>query len=305
VQKPKRKEVTKSVSEAVAQIEDGMTVAVGGLGADNHPMAVVREIIKQKKKNLTVVGSATAGLDIDLLIGAGCAKKVIAPYVGLEMYCPIGHNFRKYAESGEIEIWECSEYILYAGLFAAASGQDFLSWHGGIGSSVPKLNKDLVEFTDPIGGKKKYLAVPAIRPDWSIIHVGWSDAYGNGQHVGAPFGDRWLARAANRIMLCAERIVPNSFIRKNPFMTSVSYADCVVEAPYGAHPYAAHGFYHADDEHIKDYVNCSNANRKGDTKKWDDYLKRTTHDPKDHVEYLEGIGIRKLLGLYEHPVVSW
>ena len=157
-EKPERRAVTASISDAVAQIENGMTVAVGGLGADNHPMAVIREIIKQGKKDLTIVGSATAGLDVDLLIGAGCVRKIIAPYVGLEMYCPIGHNFRKYAESGEIEIWECSEYILYAGLFAAASGQDFLSWHGGIGSSVPKLNKDLVEFTDPIGGKKKYLA---------------------------------------------------------------------------------------------------------------------------------------------------
>ena len=122
----KRKEVVAPVKEAAAKIRDGMTIAVGGFGADNHPMALVREIIRNGTKNLTVIASATAGLEIDLLIGAGCVKKLIAPYVGQEMYCPIGHNFRKYAESGAIEIWECSEYILYAGLFAAASGQEFL-----------------------------------------------------------------------------------------------------------------------------------------------------------------------------------
>ena len=96
----KRKEVVKSIEEAVAQIKDGQTVAIGGFGADNHPMAIVREMIRTGKKNLTLVASATAGLEIDLLIGAGCVKKLYAPYVGQEMYCPIGHNFRKYAEVG-------------------------------------------------------------------------------------------------------------------------------------------------------------------------------------------------------------
>ena len=94
----KRKEVTKSIEDAVALIKDGQTVAIGGFGADNHPMAIVREMIRTGKKNLTIVASATAGLEIDLLIGAGCVKKLIAPYVGQEMYCPIGHNYRKYAE---------------------------------------------------------------------------------------------------------------------------------------------------------------------------------------------------------------
>src|ERR1700681_3403418 len=240
----KRKEVVSSVKDAAAKIRDGMTIAVGGFGADNHPMALVREIIRNGTKNLTVIASATAGLEIDLLIGAGCVKKLIAPYVGQEMYCPIGHNFRKYCEAGEIELWECSEYILYAGLFAAASGQEFFAWRGGVGTSIPELNPDLVQFIDPIGKTKKIIAVPPLRADWAIIHVGWSDAYGDGQHLGA--------RAADRIMVQAQRVVPNSVIRKNPFMTTIAYADCVVEAPYGGHPYAAHGFYKEDVEFIRD-----------------------------------------------------
>ena len=214
----KRKEVIASIEEAAAKIRDGMTVAVGGFGADNHPMTLVREIIRNGTRNLTVIASATAGLEIDLLIGAGCVKKLIAPYVGQEMYCPIGHNFRKYAESGAIEIWECSEYILYAGLFAAASGQEFFAWRGGVGTSIPDLNPDLVQFVDPIGKTKKIIAVPPLRADWALIHVGWSDSYGNGQHLGARFGDRWLARAADRIMVQAERIVPNSVTAGYPLM---------------------------------------------------------------------------------------
>ncbi len=275
--KPKRREVVMPLKDAAAQIDNGMTIAVGGFGSDNHPMAVVREIIKRGVKDLTVIGSATAGLDIDMLIGAGCVKKLIACYV----------------------------YILYAGLFAGASGMDFFAWRGGIGSSIPTLNKDLVEFTDPIGKEKKYLAVPALRADWAIIHVGWSDPFGNGQHFGAPFGDRWLARAADRIMLQAERVVPNDLIRKNPFMTSVSYADCVVEAPYGAHPFAAHGFYREDVDHLKEYVGASDQARRGDTASWDRYLKSYVTGPSDHVDYLDKIGLRKLLDLYTPPVVTW
>jgi glutaconate CoA-transferase subunit A len=298
----KRKEVVASVTDAAARIKDGQTVAIGGFGADNHPMALVREIIRKGTKDLTIIASATAGLEIDLLIGAGCVKKLIAPYVGQEMYCPIGHNYRKYAEEKKIEVWECSEYILYAGLFAAASGQEFFAWRGGVGTSIPDLNPDLVQFTDPIGKTKKIIAVPPLRADWAIIHVGWSDAYGNGQHLGARFGDRWMARAANRIMTQCERIVPNSVIRKNPFMTTIAYADVVVEAPYGGHPYAAHGFYKEDVDFIQDYVKCSEANRKGDKKTWDDYLKRHV---KPHYDYLDTVGIKKLLGLYIHPIVSW
>src|SRR5262249_2122651 len=108
----KRKEVVTPIEEAGSKKKDRGTVAGGGFGADQHPMTLIREIIRNGRKDLTVIASATAGLEIDLLIGAGCVKKLIAPYVGQEMYCPIGHNYRKYAESGQIEIWECSEYIL-------------------------------------------------------------------------------------------------------------------------------------------------------------------------------------------------
>ena len=80
----KRKEVVKSIEEAAALIKDGQTVAIGGFGADNHPMAIVREMIRTDKKNLTIVASATAGLEIDLLIGAGCVKKLIATSLGQE-----------------------------------------------------------------------------------------------------------------------------------------------------------------------------------------------------------------------------
>jgi glutaconate CoA-transferase subunit A len=241
--------------------------------------------IRRKIRNLTVIGAATAGLELDLLIGAGCVKKVIAPYVGAELHAPVGNCFRYAAENDEVEVYETTEYLLYSQLDAAARGLGFLPWRGGVGTSLPVLNKDYVPFNDPINGEP-YLAVPALQADWAIIHVGQADIFGNGQHGGARFGDRLLSRAAERVMLTAERIVPNSEIRKNPFNTSVAYADAVVEAPYGCHPFASHGFYVEDEDAIEEYVKASAAYRKRDMAGWNSYLDRWITGPRSHKEYL-------------------
>ena len=295
-EKPTRKKVVATEEEAVSRIESGMTIAVGGFSVVNHGMPIVRQIIKKGIKHLTVVGAATAGLEVDLLIGAGCVDKLIAPYVGGEIYAPVGNCFRKAVENSELELWECSEYILYARLQAQAMGLGFMPWRGGLGSSVPDLNPELKEFQDPIHGET-YLAVPALEIDWAIIHVGIADEFGNGQHLGACFGDRLMVQASNRVILVTEQIVPNAVIRRNPYRTSVPYSDVVVEAPFASHPWAAHASYGEDVEHIKEYVSASLALRKGDPKPFTAYLDKYIHGPGDHNEYLQLIGLRKLMHL--------
>ena len=151
--RPHRKEVLMGEKEAAALIKDGDVVIVGGFGTVNHPMPIIRALIRHKVKNLTVIGAATAGLEIDLLIGAGCVKKVIAPYIGAELHAPIGHCYRRAAESDEVEVYETTEYLLYSQLDAAARGLGFLPWRGGVGTSLPTLNPDYVPFNDPINGE--------------------------------------------------------------------------------------------------------------------------------------------------------
>jgi glutaconate CoA-transferase subunit A len=294
--RPKRREVLTGEDEAAGLIRNGDVIIVGGFGTVNHPMPIIRALIRRKVKNLTVIGAATAGLEIDLLIGAGAVRKVIAPYVGAELYAPIGHCFRRAAENGEVEVYETTEYLLYSQLDAAARGLGFLPWRGGVGTSIPVLNPDYVPFKDPIHGEL-YLAVPALHADWAIIHVGQADVYGNGQHAGARFGDRLLSRAAERVMLTAERIVPNREIRKNPWATSVAYADVVVEAPYGSHPFASHGFYVEDDEAIQEYVSASVAFRRRDMRAWDAYLDRWVTGVATHADYLARLSKDRLAKL--------
>src|SRR4030067_1577107 len=112
-----------------------MTIIIGGFITSSHPMAVIRQIIKNRVKDLTVIGSASSGLDVDMLIAGGCAKKVISPYIGGEALAPIGPVFRVAAQRGEMDVWEIAESMYYAGLRASAHMLPFMRWQGCVGTS--------------------------------------------------------------------------------------------------------------------------------------------------------------------------
>jgi glutaconate CoA-transferase, subunit A len=277
----------------------GMSIALGGLATACHAMVFVRHIIRRGLRDLTVIGSAVGGLDVDLLIGAGCVRKVISPYVGAEALAPIGPFFRAAAERGEIQVWECDEGQYYAGLQAAGQMLPFLPCRGGVGTSYPEVNPDLKLFTDPIAGQT-LLAVPAIEPDLALLHAAQADTYGNLQFVGTGYADRLLWRAATRTLVQVERVVSNEEIRRFPERTAL-LAHGVVRAPFGAHPFSSPGFYLEDREHLGLLVEAGRAYaRQGDRSPFEAYLDRFVRKPTEHVEYLEAIGLRRLLGLHEY-----
>src|SRR5688500_5755830 len=92
-----------SLDEALAPISDGATVGIGGTIISDHPMALVRGLVRRRLRNLTVV-APTAGLDVDLLVAAGCVAKIHTAYVGAEGAAPIGPAFRAAAESGALDV---------------------------------------------------------------------------------------------------------------------------------------------------------------------------------------------------------
>lgn len=295
-----RKSLVIGEAEAAEMIRDGMTIAIGGFINSSHPMAVVRQIIRRGVKNLTVVGAASGGLDLDLLIAAGCVKKLVTTYMGGEHYCPVAPFFRVAAQRGELEIFECDEGMFYCALRAAAQGLPSTPWKAGIGTSFPEINPEIKVYNDPISGEP-VLAIPAITPELAIIYAAHSDAYGNVQHVGTGFGDRAMWRAAKKTIAQVERVLPNEEIRKDPRATSLYGVDAVVRAPYGSHPFAGPGYYIEDGANIREYVAAGNAYAKnGDRKPFDNYLQKYVLDPKTHEDYLEVIGIRRLISLHEY-----
>ncbi len=271
-----------------------MTLAVGS----PPPMALLRQIIRRRVKNLTVIDT---GLSLDLLIAAGCVRKVVSYYAGGGAGVPVAPSFRRAAELGEIEVWECEEGILTAGLQAAAQLLPFLPWRGGIGTSIPEVNPDLKIFQDPLQGET-LIAVPPIKPDLAFLHAAAADPYGNVQHMGGPgWLDLFLHRAADRTVVQVERVMPNEETRRNPWATTIAGADAIVRAPYGAHPFYSRGFYIQDQPHLQSYLQAATlAAKENRPDALQRYLAYYCFEPKTHGDYLERVGIKRLLSLYEY-----
>ena len=243
----KRKERIENERTVASWVSNGMTIAVG----EPFPMALLRALMRQQVKNLTVICS---GIALDMLVASGCAKKVIAYYAGGGPGVPVAPTFRRAAEAGEIEIWECEEGILTAGLEAAGKGLPYSPWRGGIGTSLPEINTDLKLISDPINGEP-LIAVPAIKPDVTFLHAASADAFGNVQHLGGPgWLDLFLHRAAHRTAVQVEKVVSNEQIRANPWHTTIDNADAIVRAPYGAHPFYSRGHYVQDKAFVQFYL---------------------------------------------------
>ncbi len=279
---------------AVAEwIESGMTIAIG----QPTPMALVRSIIRRGIKDLTIID---AGFSLDLLIAAGCVRKVVSYYAGGGFGNPVTPAFRRAAERGEIEVWECEEGILCAGLQAAAQSLPFLPWRGGIGTSIPEVNRDLKIFHDPINGET-LIAVPPIKPNIAILHAAHADAYGNVQHIGGPgWIDLFFYRAADRTIVQVEKIIANEEVRADPWKTTIAAADAIVRAPFGAHPFYSRGYYVQDNEHLREYNESADSAARGDHQAMDAYLAHYCTEPTSLGDYLEKIGIKRLLALHEY-----
>ena len=280
-------------SAAASWIESGMTIAIG----QPTPMALVRSLIRRGVKDLTVVD---AGFSLDLLIAARCVRKVLSYYAGGGFGNPVTPAFRAAAERGEIEVWECEEGILCAGLQAAAQSLPFLPWRGGVGTSIPEVNRELKIFKDPISGET-LIAVPPIKPDVAILHAAHADAYGNVQHIGGPgWIDLFMYRAADRTIVQVEKIIANEEVRADGWKTTIAAADAIVRAPFGAHPFYSRGYYVQDSDHLREYNDAANSAVRGDAKPLDAYLDRYCRKPATLADYLETIGIKRLLALHEY-----
>ena len=278
---------------AAAWIEDGMTVAIG----EPAPMALVRQIVRRGVRNLAVVAS---GFALDMLIAAGCVRKTVSYYAGGGPGIPVLPSFRRAAERGEVEVWECEEGILCAGLQAAAQMLPFMPWRGGVGTSLPEVNPDLKLFRDPIRGEE-LIAVPPIKPDLTLLHAAAADAYGNVRHLGGPgWLDLFQYRAADRTIVQVEQVVSNEEIRADPWATTIAAADAIVRARFGAHPFYSRGFYITDGPHLHAYLQAAEKAAGGDRAALEQYLDRHCRKPEGLAEYLETIGMKRLLELHEY-----
>lgn len=282
------------VAEAVGDVPDGAVVGIGGTLTAGRPMALLRELLRRRPRDLTLV-SPVAGLDIDLAVAAGCVRRVVTSYVGAEGLAAVGPALRAAVERGEVEAVDRDEAQCILGLRAAGQRLPFLPWLGGVGTDIADVTSGLVEFDDPISGRP-LLAVPAIELDVALVHAEWSDAYGNVQFAGTGHTDPVLAAAARRVVVQCDRIVPNAWIRRNPSATHFWRHCMVTRTPWGTHPYAS-ALIEADGEHLKEYVDAARAAVRGEPDAMKFYLDRYVDGPAGHEDYLDAVGIRRIVEL--------
>lgn len=261
-----RRSKLKTAAQALADVPDGAKVIAGGVHLSNTPMALVRQLVRQGARDLEIIPTPATGLWVDLLIAAGCVRKVHCSYIGLE-FLGLAPNFRRAVEAGEIEISEVDEPTIFHGLRTAASGLPFAVFppiH--LLTDLPKVAPDVYKpIIDPFTGDT-VVAVPPLRPDICLVHVAKADVYGNGLSLGGRHMEDIITKASRRVILSAEEIVDTSVFSAAPTQTTIPgvLVDTVVHAPFGAYPGACPGVYNYDRPHLIEYNELAKANRTGD-----------------------------------------
>jgi len=277
-----------TIKEAVGKfVRDGSYIFFGFFGA-RVPMAIVYEIVRQRKKNLDV---GRGGLyDLDILIASGCVKRLDRGYGGGFEVLGLSPVFRRAVSNREIKVVEWSNTAFAWRLKAGAMGIPFIPIRTMMGTDTFRHSAArLVKC--PYTGVKLCI-VPACNPDVAMIHVNRCDPYGNAQIDGITVYDIEAARASRRVIITAERIVDEDSIRREPWRTCIPhfYVDAVVEVPWGSHPSNMPGEYYIDEEIFNEWI-AQSKTREG----VEAFLNRYVFGVEDFDGYLEAVGgLRKL-----------
>ena len=165
-----------STKEAVARfIEDGDSVAMGTALETAIPFAIGHEIIRQRKKDLTLVGPIS-DMFFDQLIGSGCVKKIVAAWVG-NVIMGVGYNMRRAVERGvprRIEVEDHTNFTISLALHAGAIGIPFVPTKSLLGTGMMTGEKPFKEMECPYT-RERLALVPAVKPDVAIVQAQRAD----------------------------------------------------------------------------------------------------------------------------------
>jgi glutaconate CoA-transferase subunit A len=285
-----------TMKEAIAEhVNDGDFLFIGGYIC-RTPFSAIHEIIRQRKKNLTITRS-NAGDDFDMMIGAGVVKRFIATFLSLGFF-GLGRCYRRSLEKGiphKIEVEEYTNLSLPMMLMAGAMGMPFVPVRDLAGSDLLNVKSFMGEskykiIESPFDGSLTVL-VPALQPDLGIIHVQQSDESGNAQFWGIGGDCKFGANASKKVIVSCERIVTRETIGKDPSRTVVPdfKVVAVVEERFGAHPGYTPGFYDADFAFGQLYRDASSA--VGDFEKFLDEWVFGVEDRRGYLQhYIEKFG---------------
>ncbi|TME21317.1 MAG: CoA transferase subunit A [Chloroflexi bacterium] len=277
-----------TLRDAVAEhVHDGDAIALGLALESGIPFAAVHEIIRQQRRDLTLIGPIS-DMAFDQLIAAGTVAKVVAAWVG-NVAGGSGYGFRRAYEQGvprRIVMEDHSNFTVGLALKAAAMGLPYLPTFTGIGGDIVRGHPRIRPVDDPFGGSS-LLAVAAVKPDVAIIHVQRADVQGNA-HLWGNLGLTVEAvYAARRTIVSCEEIVPEEVIRSDPNRTVIPgfLVTTVVQEPGGALPSSVQGYWRRDFEPFLRYHQVSRT-----LDGFEAWLREWVLDLPDRQAYLRHMG---------------
>ncbi len=280
-----------TLAEAVATyIPDGSFIAFGGFGHVRVSMAVIYEIIRQRRHHLALAGK-TAVHDCDILVASDCVDRIEVAYSFGHELRGLSAASRRAVESGTCKVvGEISNAGYQWRFLAGMMGLPFIPTRVMLGTDT-LAESCAVVVEDPFSGKPIAL-LPACYPDVAIFHVPRADQFGNAQIDGIYVEDFELCRAARRVIVTTEEIIDDDLIRQQPWRTVIPYylVDAVIEVPYGAHPCQMPYQYFFDEEHIGEWLATSKTPEGAAA-----YFEKYVFGVPDFEAYLELIGgVRQL-----------
>lgn len=286
-----------SLAQAANLVADGMRIGLGGFAIYQRPMAFVRELIRQRRKSLTVVG-VTNSIETDVLIASGVCNRLETSYMGFEKF-GLAPAFRRACEKQGFDAVDYPELLAWDRFRADQEGLRFWPASGLGGTSLVARNPDIKAFDCPLTGKLLH-ALPAAQVDIAVVHAIAADQYGNvivpGFHNLPQSFDVTLSRSCRKLVVTAERIVSDNFLRRHASLVQIPAArvHAVAEVPFGAHPTSMLGRYLDDEAHWEEYIGAAKT-EEGIA----EYLKANVFDLASHEAYLDRMGGARLASLLQ------
>lgn len=284
-----------TLEEAVKLVPDGSHLFWGGFGFQRPPMAFAHELVRQKKRNLTIY-TCGSEMDIDILSGACVVSRFELAFFAIEGIGLVP-NIQRRVREGVIEFEDYSNLAMVLRFLGGALGVPFMPLKSMLGTDILAKSRFRPKKADiidcPFTGEKVVL-VPSVRPDFSIVHAQRVDKEGNVQIDGIRGEDIEGARAGKKVIVLAEEIVDTELIRSQPDQTVIPniYVHHVVECPWGSYPMMVYNYYDYDIEHVRMYYEQCKTEEG-----WQKYCEEYITSVDNRIEFLQKIGIERLMKL--------
>lgn len=228
-------------------VRDGDSIAMEGF---THliPFAAGHEVIRQRRKGLTLI-RMTPDLIYDQMIGMGCAEKLVFSWGGNPGVGSL-HRLRDAVENEwprPLVLEEHSHAAMASAYEAGAAGLPCAIFRGYVGSDLKRVNSNIRTVVCPFTGEQ-LAAVPALRPDVTVIHAQRADSRGNVLLQGIVGVQKEAVLAAKRAVVTVEEIVEDFGPRPGSAVVLPSWTITAIACvPGGARPSYAQGYTTRDN----------------------------------------------------------